>query len=150
MALTIAVSAKEMERVAISAYHGKRIRVSLANVTTETFTQDSTVAQWDGIKINGNGYADFTAVIATGAYDSTDGRFEMGATAGANTYVEALYTGSGSGFTFNRIYVVIGVSDGSGGWNEELYLHSLLTENPSITVPAGSTIKYKIQLAVDN
>lgn len=139
-----------MGRIAGLAYHGKRARISLANVVSETFTQDNSVADWDSIKLSGNGYTDFTAVIATGAYDATDGRWEMGASSGANTYIEALFSASGSGFTFNRIYVVLGTSNGSGGWNEELYLHSLLTENPAITVSSGSTIKYKIQLAVDN
>lgn len=150
MALTITVSPKEMERIAGLAYEGKRVRVSLANLSSQTYTETSTVANWDTIKLSGNGYSDFTQVIATGAYDSTDGRYEMGGTTGANTYIEAIYTASGSGFTYNRIYVVIGTSDGVGGWTEQLYLHSLLTENPSITIPAGTTIKYKIQLAVDN
>lgn len=150
MALSVAISSPEMERIAGLAYHNHRARISLANIVSESYTVDSNVADWDSIQISGNGYSPFTQVIATGGYDSTDGRWEMGGTAGANTYIEATYTASGSGFTFNRIYVVIGVPDGLGGYDEEVYLHSLLTESPSITVAGGSSIKYKIQLAVDN
>lgn len=150
MALTIVVSPKELQRVAVSAYEGKRVRVSLANMVGQSYDESTGVSSWDSIKLSGNGYSDFTQVVATGGYDSSDGRYEMGGTSGANTYIEATYTASGSGFTFNRIYVVIGTSDGAGGWNEEVWLHSLLTESPSSVIAAGTTIKYKIQLAVDN
>lgn len=150
MALSIVVSPKEMERIAGLAYEGKRVRVSLANLTSQSYTESSSVSNWDSIKVSGNGYTDFTQVIATGAYDSSDGRYEMGGTSGANTYIEAVYSATGSGFTYNRIYVVIATSDGMGGWTESTYLHSLMTENPSMTIATGSTIKYKIQLAVDN
>lgn len=150
MALTITLSPKEMERVAAAAYEGKRVRVSLANQTSTSYTENSTTADWDSIKVSGGGYADFTAVLATGAYDATDTRYEMGATAGANTYVEALFTGSGAGFTFNRAYVVIGTPIGGGSYTDATYIHSLLTESPSITIPAGTSIKYRVQLAIDN
>ncbi len=150
MALTITLSPKEMERVAAAAYEGKRVRVSLANQTSTSYTENSLVSEWDSIKVSGNGYSDFTAIVATGAYDATDTRYEMGSTAGANTFIEALFAGTGSGFTFNRVYVVIGTSNGVGGYTEATYLHSLFTEVPSVTIPAGTTIKYRVQLAVDN
>jgi hypothetical protein len=150
MALTITLSPKEMERVAAAAYQGNRVRVSLANQTSTSYTENSLVTDWDSIKVSGGGYTDFTAVLATGAYDATDTRYEMGATAGANTYVEALFAGTGAGFVFNRVYVVIGTPNGGGGYTDALYLHSLLTESPSITIPAGTSIKYRVQLAIDN
>lgn len=150
MALTITLSPKEMERVAAAAYEGKRVRVSLANQTSTSYTENSLVSEWDSIKVSDGGYADFTAVLATGGYDATDTRYEMGATAGADTYIEAIFAGTGSGFTFNRAYVVIGTPTGGGEYTEELYLHSLFTESPSLTIPAGTSIKYRVQLAVDN
>lgn len=221
MALTTTISPKEFERIAQSAYEGKRIRVSLAKVTTQNFTSTSTVANWDTIKISGNGYEDFFDNIEVGAYDSTDARYEMGGAVGANTYIDALFNASGSGYDFNRVYIVIGTpsvvnisntalasnvatittssahgftasdvvtiagatnsvfngtytivsapttttftyaktnaditSASSTGTatvtDEELYLHSLLTESPNVSLAPGTTITYRIQLAVDD
>ncbi len=150
MALTITLSPKEMERIAGLAYEGNRIRVSLANLAAQGFTESSSVANWDSIKISGNGYADFTDVIEVGAYDATDTRYEMGGAVGANTFVEAVFTATGSGFTYNRVYVVIGVPDGLGGYTETGFLHSLFAEAPAITLAPGSSVKYRVQLAVDN
>lgn len=139
-----------MERIAGLAYEGNQVRVSLANLTSESYTESTILSDWDSIEISGNGYSNYTALVATGAYDSSDGRYEMGDTSGANTYINAEYTASGSGFTYNRIYVAIGIPDGGGGWTEEPYLHSLLVEDPAISLAPGTTVKYKIQLVVDN
>ncbi len=139
MALSTAVSSAEMGRVAAAAYEGKTIRVSLASVGTSGFTVNSTTANWDSTKLSGNGYADFTATVATGGYDATDGRYEMGSIAGANTYIDAQFTATGGSLTFDRIYVV--VENGTS-------LHSLLTESPAVTLAAGQSVTYRIQLAV--
>lgn len=150
MALTITVSPAEFQRVADEAYSGRRIRVSLAYLTTQTLTESSSTASWDALKIVGNGYNDFLQTLGAGGYDSTDGRFEIGSGTGSNSYFEAVFTSSGAGYVYNRIYVVISDPDGAGGWTERSSLHSLLTENPNITLGAGTTIKYRIQLVIDN
>lgn len=139
MTLTTAISPGEMGRVAAAMYEGQSVRVSLASVGTSGFTVSSTVANWDTVKLSGNGYSDFTATVATGAYDATDGRYEMGASAGANTYIDAAFSASGGSLTFDRVYVVIGTNT---------YLHSLLTESPAVTLADGQSITYRIQLAV--
>lgn len=218
MALTTSISSWELARVAAAAYEGKQVRISLANVGSLGYTRESALTEWNSIKISGNGYTDFKAVIAVGAYDSADSRYEMGADAGANTYVDAQFTATGAGYTFDRIFVVVGtrklssisnaalaanvatitttaehgysVGDTvtiSGATNtvfngtftvtaissntfsysrvsasiasaastgsavvvtEESYLHSLLTESPAITMNAGQTVTYRIQLAL--
>lgn len=143
MALTTTLSTKELERVAAAAYTGKAVRVSLHN-NTGGLTAESTIAAWDAVKLaSTNGYADFTiASLPAGAYDSgTDARFEIGGTAGANTYIEAGFTASGSGFTFNTVVVRV---DGF------THPHSILVESPNVTVAAGQTQTYKIQLLIDN
>lgn len=150
MAATAEISPKEFKRIATAAYEGKRIRVSLAAVGTTGYNSESTRLDWDSVKISGNGYADYTDVIEVGAYDSTDLRYEMGGTAGANTFIDASFTATGSGFVYDRIYVVIGTSDGGGGWNEEAYLHSLITENPAISLISGQSQTYRIQLVLDD
>ncbi len=138
MALSVTLSPNEFARVAAAAYEGKAIRVSLASVETTGFTASSTVSQWDSVKISGNGYADFSTTVATGGYDATDGRYELGAQAGANTFVDATFTASGGSLNYDRVYVVLGTSN----------LHSVLIESPAATVASGSSITYRIQLAV--
>ena len=139
MTLTTAISPAEMGRVAAAVYEGQSVRVSLASVGATGFTVSSTVANWDTVKLSGNGYADHTDTVATGAYDATDGRYEMGASAGANTYIDASFSASGGSLTYDRVYVVIGSST---------YLHSLLTESPAVTLADGESVTYRIQLAV--
>jgi hypothetical protein len=54
------------------------------------------------VKLSGNGYADYTATLATGSYDAiTDNRYEL-------PVLIASYTGSGSGFTATHFYAVLG------------------------------------------
>lgn len=138
MALSVSVSPNEYARVAVAAYEGLAIRVSLASVGTSGFTSSSSVADWDSVKLSGNGYLDVTTTVATGGYDSTDGRYELGSEAGANTYVDATFTASGGSLEYDRVYVVLGTDD----------LHSVLIESPAATLSSGSQITYRIQLAV--
>jgi hypothetical protein len=72
--------------VAGLCYESKRVRVSLANVGSTGFTAESTVTDWDSVKVSGSGYVDFTDVVEAGAFDATDSRYEMGGTSGANPY----------------------------------------------------------------
>lgn len=150
MALTSVIAPPELARIADLCYEGARVRVSLANLTSQGYTASSNVAAWDSIKVSGNGYADFTDIIEIGAYDSTDQRYEMGGVAGANQYVDAIFEATGVGYSYNNVYVVIGMPNGAGGYVDELFLHSVLTESPSMTLAPGSTITYRIQFALDD
>ena len=143
MAITTAISTEEFKRIAQLAYEGLPCTVSLHN-NTGALTAESTLADWDAVKLpSTNGYADFTvASLPAGGLDpGTDDRWEIGGTAGANTYVEAAFTAEGAGFTYNTVVIRVG----SG-----LYPHSILVESPSITVAAGQTQTYRIQLLIDN
>jgi hypothetical protein len=104
MAITTTVSQKELQRVAEQCYEGKYARVSLALLANEGYTTESTVLDWDSIKISGNGYTDFRAQIATGAYDTGDARYEM-------PEIVAEFTATGTGYVFNTVYVVLGTPD---------------------------------------
>lgn len=101
MAITATLSQAELQRVAALAYEGLPIRVSLANDTFSAYDVEDTVATWDGIKVSGNGYADFRAVLGTGSYDPSDGRYEM-------PYIDAEFSATGAGFAYNSIYIVLG------------------------------------------
>lgn len=150
MAVTTEISRHELKRLAAAAYEGKRIRVSLAVAGETGYDVNSTRANWDSVKISGNGYADFTDIVEVGAYDTLDLRYEMGGAVGSNSYINAEFTATGSGYTFDIVYVVIGTSNGTGGWTEETYVHSIITESPSITLVDGQSRTYQIQLVLDD
>lgn len=134
MAIAVTLSQKEMKRVAGLAYEGQGIRVSLAYDPGLSLSSESTVAACDALKISTGGYSDFTSTIGTGSYDIVDQRYEM-------PQVDAVFTATGAGYTFNTIYVVIGT---------ELYLHSLTVESPAIAMSDGQTQTYRITLATDD
>lgn len=136
MAITTTITQAELARVAAAAYQGKTYRISLGYNNTNGLTAASTVAQWDGVKLSGNGYADITGTIAAGAYDATDARFEM-------PQIDAAFTASGGNWTYDTVYVVIT----SGGTST---LHSIIVESPAVTLVDGGTITYRITLATDD
>lgn len=213
MAITATLSQKEMARVAAAAYEGKSVRISLANDIGNTLTSESLVSSWDALKVSGGGYADYYATVQVGAYDVADARYEM-------PQIDAAFTATGGGYTYNRMYVVIGTytnatitntqltanvatitTSGAHGFSvndvvlidgttdpgyegfytitavtsntlsydlvaanktlaastgtasvptEETYLHSLVSESPSVSLLAGQTQTYRVLLATDN
>ena len=93
MALTTTIATAELARVGVAAYEGKTYRLSLANnVASTPLTSASTVANWDAIKLTGNGYADKTGTITAGSYDSTDARYEL-------PQITATWTATGGNWT---------------------------------------------------
>ena len=142
MALTATLSSQEFARISALAYEGLACRVSL-HVNSGSLTAESTIADWDAVKLaESNGYADFVVanLPAGGLDNASDDRWEIGGTAGANTYIEAAFTATGAGFSFDTVVVQVGTST---------YPHSILVEAPSVTVAAGQTQTYRIQLLID-
>lgn len=134
MAITVTLSQKELARVANLAYEGETIKVMLCSVGASGYTSESTVANWQSVEKSGNGYVRFSQVIATGAYDATDARYEIPA-------IDAAFTATGAGYIYDRIVVYV---DGS------TYIHSLIVEDPNIAMAAGQTQTYRITLVTDD
>jgi hypothetical protein len=134
MAITVSISQKELARVANLAYEGETLKVMLCSVGVSGFTAESTVANWQSVEQSGNGYVRFSQVIATGAYDATDARYEI-------PNIDAAFAATGAGYTYDRIVVYI---DGA------TYIHSLIVEDPNIALAAGQTQTYRIQLVTDD
>ncbi len=134
MALTTTISQKELQRVAALAYEGETLKVLLASVGASGFTAESTVAQWQSVEKSGNGYVRYSEVIATGAYDATDARYEIPA-------IDAAFTATGAGYTYDRVIIYI---DG------ETYIHSLIVENPNIALASSQTQVYRVTLVCDD
>ena len=144
MAVTTSISTKEFKRIADAAYKGKAVRVSLHKNDGNTLNADSTIADWDAVKLpDANGYADYNlAALPEGGLDTgTDDRWEIGEAPGPNTYIDAEFNATDAGFTFNTLVVRIA---------SETYPHSILVENPNVTVAPGQTMTYRVQLLIDN
>ena len=134
MAITVTISQKELARVANLAYEGETIKVMLASVGASGFTAESTVTNWQSVEKSGNGYVRFSQVIATGAYDATDARYEIPA-------IDAAFTATGAGYSYDRIIIYI---DGA------TYIHSMIVEDPNIALAAGQTQTYRVNLSTDD
>ena len=141
MALTSALSTKELERVAIAAYSGKSIRVSLGFNGTSGLTVEDSKSAWDAVKKSGNGYQDFTTTLPIGGFDIAQDRWEIGEESGANQFINAEFTATGAGYTFDSVYVIV---------DDDLFLHSLLSESPAVVMQDGQVITYRIQIILDN
>ena len=134
MTLTVQQSTKELARVANLAYEGETFKVALCSVGSTGYTAESTVANWLTTEISGNGYSRFSLLLPTGAYDSVDARYEV-------PFFDAVFTASGSGFTYDRIVPYV---DGA------TYPHSVITVSPNIVqLPAQAKV-FRILLSVDD
>ena len=132
MAITLTISTKELERQAKAVFEGKNYKIFLA--VKGALTVDSTTAAWTAVEITGNGYAAVTGSIGAGSYSAANARYEIPA-------LNATFTASGAGFTYDTICLVI---DGAA------YLHSINVEAPAITLAAGQTKSYTLTLAQDD
>lgn len=135
MAITTTITQAELGRVGKSAYEGKPYRISLGYNNTSGLTAQSTVAQWDAVKLTGNGYADSTGTIAAGSYNTTNARYEL-------PQISVTFTAAGGNWTYDTLYVVI--SDGTD------QLHSIVVESPAVTLVDGGSITYRVLLNTDD
>lgn len=134
MARTITVSQKELKRVAAAAYEGKAIRVMLCNVGSSGNNAESTVSAWQAVQVSGNGYAQFSGTVGTGAYNGTAAAYVL-------PDIDAAFTASGAGFTYDTVVVY---------FNGETNVHSIIVESPNVVLSAGQTQTYRISLRTDD
>lgn len=141
MAAAFQVSKAELSRVYTAAYEGKVIRFCLSSNTS--LTVDSTTAQWDAVELaSSNGYARVVITIPSATYDNTIGMQK-------SSELTATFTGASSGFSFSRVYGVIGtVSGGVTTWNTNISY--LFVESTPISLAAGISQPYKVYLLTDD
>jgi hypothetical protein len=133
MAVALTISTKELERQAKLVFEGKAYKLFLA-ANSGGLTAESTAAAWEAVEVSGGGYSAATGTLAAGAYSAGNARYEL-------PTINATFTATGGGFNYNTICLRIGT---------ELYLHSITTETPSITLSAGQSKSYTITLAQDD
>lgn len=134
MAQTTAISQKELKRQAGLVFEGKTLKVMLCSVGATSYTAESTVANWQSVEKSGNGYARYSTTIGTGAYDATSNTYKL-------PDIDAAFTATGAGYSYDRIVLYV---DG------ETYIHSLIAEDPNITLSAGQTQTYRLSLRCDD
>ena len=141
MALTFQVSSNELLRVHSSSYQGKIIRLCLA--FDSSLTIESTTAQWDAVELaSANGYARSIITIPSATYDSTIAMSK-------SSESTATFTASGVGFTYNRVYGVIGtVSGGVTTYNS--YISFLFAESESKALSPGMSQSYPFTFLANN
>jgi hypothetical protein len=134
MAIVVSLSQKELKRVAELAYEGETVKVMLCSAGVSGFTVESTVANWQTVEQSGNGYTRYSEVVGTGSYNISTSRYEVPS-------IDAAFSATGAGYSYDRIIIYI---DGT------TYLHSLIVESPNITLSAGQTQTYRINLVCDD
>jgi hypothetical protein len=134
MAITTTISQKELKRVAGLAYEGETLKVMLCTVGSTGYTAESTVANWQSVESTGTGYVRGSAVVATGAWDGTDLRYEM-------PTIDFAFTCSSGTYSYDTVVAYI---DG------ETYVHSIIVESALVTLAAAQTQTYRIQLLTDD
>jgi len=134
MATTTTISQKELKRQAGLVFEGEVLKVMLCSVGATGYTAESTVANWQSVEKSGNGYVRYSTTIGTGAYDATTGTYKL-------PDIDAAFTASGAGYSYDRIVLYI---DG------ETFIHSLITEDPNITLSAGQTQTYRLSIRTDD
>jgi hypothetical protein len=134
MALTTTISTKELQRIAELAYEGKTVNVMLCAVALSGFTAESSVAEWQSVEVDGNGYQRFSQEIGTGLYSAEDGRYNL-------PTIDAVFTSSSLGYNYDRAVIYI---------EGEAEIHSIITEDPNIVLLPGQTQTYRLTLASDD
>lgn len=133
MAITVSVSAKELERIASLAYEGETAKVMLC-ANTNALTENDTVVSWQNVEIANNGYARYSQLITAGTYDTINNYYKL-------PDIVAEFNATNSGFFYDTVVVYI---EGS------VYPHSIFKENPTITLVAGQQQTYVIEIISDD
>jgi hypothetical protein len=133
MAITPFISTKELKRQAGLVFEGKTLNVMLCQLTDEGLDQESTVASWEAIEVSTGGYVRDSAVIPVGAYNVTSGSYRI-------PDIEVSFTATAT-YSYNVVVLFI---------DTEQYPHSILIENPNVTLSAGQTQSYSISLSQDD
>jgi hypothetical protein len=139
MAQTTEITPKELERQAVLCFSGKTLKVMLCDAELlpaapedplVTLSAENTVAEWQEAEKQGNGYVRFSSPLGTGSYDALSGDFVI-------PTVDAEFTASSGGYFYSRVVLYI---------EGEVYPHSIIAENPAVTLLSGQVQTYRLTL----
>jgi hypothetical protein len=98
------ITAAGLERQARRAYQGFGYRMFLANDPTASLTDDSPALDWLDLEISGNGYEPVTGVLAGGALNTGNGRWEQ-------PTITWGFNSTGAGYTFSHRCLLLSAID---------------------------------------
>lgn len=137
MTITTQITQGELERQAELCLLSQPYTIFLADNSSAALTGNDTSTDWYSNVVVDAAYADVSGTIAAGSWNGTSLRFEMPA-------VTATFTADagGTGFTYDSVCVIVGYGPD--------YLHSIITESPSISLAPGQSKTYIITFAQDD
>lgn len=107
----------------------------LCDNSASQYTAEETVANWQLSELPVQyGYQRFSAVVGSGSYDAANGYYTL-------PQVSATFNCTDSQYTFDTVVLYFGAS---------VYPHSIIVENPLISLLAGQTRTYNLTLIQDD
>jgi hypothetical protein len=134
MAQTIFINPHELERIAVAAYVGKTINVLLCN--NSGYDGDDTVDTWESVELSGGGYSRYTTTIATGNYDAINQWYSL-----PSIVAEFNASSTGAGLSFDTVVIY---------FSGETYIHSHISQSPSVTIQPGASLTFEFNLITDD
>lgn len=132
MATSTVISQNELQRIAQLAYEGETLNVMLCAPVLPVPTENSTIAEWQATEVSGNGYVRHSEIIQPGIYNSTTNKYEI-------PVINAEFTCDFTVYGYTRVVIYI---EGA------VYPHSIIKEDPNITLSEGQTQTYRINLNI--
>lgn len=128
--MDLPITPGELARQMAQCLEGRAYKVFLA-LNPGGLGLSSTVAQWEAAELAAaNGYAPFTGTFGVGAWNAGTLQYELPA-------VNASFTASGAGFTYDTVVIAVGA---------DAYPYSVVAID-STAQAAGQTLTYPITLA---
>jgi hypothetical protein len=99
--MNVLISPDALAKQAQLTYEGKSYKMLLAYRNGVVLTQASLMSAWNAVKLAaGNGYAEVTGTIGTGAWNSGNARYEL-------PVLTMALTATGAGFTYDAIVLQV-------------------------------------------
>jgi hypothetical protein len=130
--MDVLISPDALAKQAQLTYEGKSYKMLLAYRNGVVLTQASLMSAWNAVKLAaGNGYADVTGTIGTGAWNSGNARYEL-------PNLTMALTATGAGFTYDAIVLQV---------DNRTYPDRVILLPTPETLQSGQSKSYSLQLA---
>ena len=133
MTLIAITSQRELAHQANLAFEGETYKVFLA-LNTGTLTAESNLSLWEAAECSGGGYAAATGTVATGAWNTTNGRYEL-------PILTLTVTATGGGFSYDTIVTKVGA---------RTHVVNLTVLPSVVALAAGQSRSYQVRLVQDD
>jgi len=130
--MDVLISPDALAKQAQLTYEGKSYKMLLAYRNGVVLTQASLMSEWNAVKLaSGNGYAEVTGTIGTGAWNSGNARYEL-------PNLTMALTATGAGFTYDAIVLQV---------DNRTYPDRVILLPTPETLQSGQSKSYSLRLA---